>query len=152
MRTSQVPRRRPESSSTLGGAGEASASRHGRSDLLDNRPRTAFRTRWQPRVRRRAIDQAATTRGIAVETRAPPSASTRPQGAPTTPGCAALPSKLELVDAARLFDAAGTAAEEAELSQIVADGLAYVCFRDGGRRAQGLDVRLADVDYMIIDR
>ncbi|MBF9072848.1 telomere-protecting terminal protein Tpg [Streptacidiphilus fuscans] len=108
------------------------------------------RARWQPLVRKRAIDRAATTRGVAVETRAT-FGFDAPAGSTDDARLRRIAQQLDPAATARLFEAAQTGAEEAELAQLVAEGLAHIYFRDGGRRAHGLDVRLTDIDYVIID-
>lgn len=108
------------------------------------------RARWQPKVRKRAIDRATTTTGVAVETRAT-FGFDAPAGSTDDARLRRIAQQLPADTAARLFDAAAAGAAEAQLAQIVADGLAEVYFRTGGGRASELDVRLTDVDYMIFD-
>jgi transcriptional regulator with XRE-family HTH domain len=117
---------------------------------LAQRLEREVRTRWQPRIRTRAIERAATSTGITVETRAT-FGFDAPAGTTDDARLRRIAQQLEPVSAAGLFHAAAAGANEAQLAQIVADGLARVYFRDGGNRAQGLDVRLTAVDYMIMD-
>ncbi|CAM5618608.1 hypothetical protein SHIRM173S_09368 [Streptomyces hirsutus] len=55
--------------------------------------------------------------------------------------------------AARLFDAqdTGAGASEQQLRGIAAEGLGEVYFRDGGRRAHGLEVEFTDVEHLEFD-
>lgn len=108
------------------------------------------RARWQPLVRKRAINRAATSTGLAVETRAT-FGFDAPAGSTDDARLRRISQQLPAPIAARLFEAAAAGADESRLGRIVADGLAQAYFRDGDSRATGLDVRLTDVDYMIID-
>ncbi|MDH2390611.1 hypothetical protein QCN29_17795 [Streptomyces sp. HNM0663] len=49
--------------------------------------------------------------------------------------------------AAQLLAAHQAGADEQQLAQILAGGLGFAYFRDPGRRADGLEVELSDVDY-----
>ncbi len=54
--------------------------------------------------------------------------------------------------AARLFDAQQAGAGDAQLQQIVAEGLKEVYFQDGGRRAGQLEeVRFTDIEHLEFD-
>ncbi|MFF9089853.1 telomere-protecting terminal protein Tpg [Streptomyces sp. NPDC014991] len=50
--------------------------------------------------------------------------------------------------AARLFDAQDAGASEQQLRDIAAEGLGDMYFRDGGRRAHGLEVEFTDVEHL----
>jgi hypothetical protein len=54
---------------------------------------------------------------------------------------------LPPVYARRLFDARQQGATDQQMRDIVAEGLQEVYFKDGGRRAAGLEVALTDIDY-----
>lgn len=105
------------------------------------------RRRWQPRVRERARQRAATTGGIVIETRAR-------FGFTAAPGSTD-DARLRLVTqalppdyAARLFAAQSAGAGEDRLRAIAAEGLQEIYFQDRGRRAQGLQVDFTDIDYV----
>ncbi|MFD6323119.1 telomere-protecting terminal protein Tpg [Streptomyces sp. NPDC058442] len=53
--------------------------------------------------------------------------------------------------AARLLNAQDTGASEQQLRDIAAEGLGEVYFRDGGRRAHGLEVEFTDVEHVEFD-
>ncbi|MFD4899102.1 telomere-protecting terminal protein Tpg [Streptomyces sp. NPDC058411] len=112
------------------------------SDRID----TAVRARWQPRVRRRRQQQAAAATGITVETRAR-FGYTAPVGTSDDGRMRRLTVHLPPPYARRLFDAQQQGADDARLRDIVAEGLQEIYFKDGGRRAQDLEVALTDVDY-----
>ncbi|MDX3054331.1 XRE family transcriptional regulator [Streptomyces sp. NE06-03E] len=112
------------------------------SDRID----TAVRSRWQPRVRRRRQQQAADATGITVETRAR-FGYTAPVGTTDDGRMRRLTVHLPPPYARRLFDAQQQGADDARLRDIVAEGLQEIYFKDGGRRAQDLEVELTDVDY-----
>ncbi|MFC9123164.1 telomere-protecting terminal protein Tpg [Streptomyces sp. NPDC057067] len=112
------------------------------SDRID----TAVRSRWQPRVRRRRQQQAAAATGITVETRAR-FGYTAPVGTTDDGRMRRLTVHLPPPYARRLFDAQQQGADDARLRDIVAEGLQEIYFKDGGRRAQDLEVALTDVDY-----
>ncbi|MBL1290869.1 XRE family transcriptional regulator [Streptomyces sp. For3] len=112
------------------------------SDRID----TAVRSRWQPRVRRRRQQQAAAATGMTVETRAR-FGYTAPVGTTDDGRMRRLTVHLPPPYARRLFDAQQQGADDARLRDIVAEGLQEIYFKDGGRRAQDLEVALTDVDY-----
>ncbi|MBL3671715.1 XRE family transcriptional regulator, partial [Streptomyces sp. M2CJ-2] len=122
--------------------------RRPRADLA-RRLQDAVRARRQPRIRAQARKQAATSTGLVVDTRA--------RFGFTAPGATddarvrhltlALPPQY----AARLFDAQDTGAGAQQLRDIAAEGLGEVYFRDGGRRAHGLEVAFTDVEHLEFD-
>ncbi|MBK3630870.1 MULTISPECIES: telomere-protecting terminal protein Tpg [Streptomyces] len=107
----------------------------------------AVRAHWQPRVRSRARKQAATAGGITVETRARFGYSA-PAGSTDDGRLRRLTVHLPPAYAGRLFDAQRDGAGDAELRAIVAEGLQEIYFKDGGRRADHLEVELNDIDYI----
>jgi AcrR family transcriptional regulator len=108
----------------------------------------AVRQRWQPQVRKRRQQHAATTTGITVETRAR-FGYTAPVGTTDDGRFRRLTVHLPPEYAQRLFDARDTGASDQEMRQIIADGLKDIYFQDGGNRALGLsDVTLNDIDYL----
>ncbi|MFE7927491.1 telomere-protecting terminal protein Tpg [Streptomyces sp. NPDC057456] len=107
----------------------------------------AVRTRWQPRVRSRARKQAAATTGITIETRAR-FGYTAPTGTTDDGRFRRLTVHLPPEYAGRLFDAQRDGASDATMRAIVAEGLQETYFKDGGRRADHLEVELNDIDYI----
>jgi hypothetical protein len=111
----------------------------------------AVRQRWQPQVRKRRQQQAATTGGITVETRAR-FGYTAPIGTTDDGRFRRLTVHLPPQYAQRLFDARTTGASDQQMRQIIAEGLKEIYFQDNGNRAQGLtDVTLNDIDYLDLD-
>ncbi|MFF4756968.1 telomere-protecting terminal protein Tpg [Streptomyces sp. NPDC001270] len=53
--------------------------------------------------------------------------------------------------AGRLFDAQDAGAGEQQLRDLAAEALGEVYFRDGGRRASGLEVEFTDVEHLEFD-
>jgi transcriptional regulator with XRE-family HTH domain len=105
---------------------------------------------WQPLVRKRAREQAATATGIFVETRARFGFTAAP-GSTDDPRLRRITEHLPPDVARRLFDARAAGALERQLEGIVAEGLQEMYFKDRGRRAQGLVVDLTDIDYVQLE-
>jgi hypothetical protein len=126
------------------------ARKHARPDIaakIDD----AVRARWQPQVRRRRQKQAATTRGITVETRAR-FGYTAPIGTTDDGRFRRLTVHLPPAYAQRLFNARNTGASDQEMRGIIAEGFKEIYFQDGGARATGLtDVEITDIDYLDLD-
>ncbi|MEU4898873.1 XRE family transcriptional regulator [Streptomyces sp. NPDC044780] len=101
---------------------------------------------WQPRVKRRRRQEAATTKGITVETRAR-FGYTAPIGTTDDPRMRRLTVHLPPEYARPLLEAQDRGASDQELRGIVAQGLQDIYFRDNGRRADNLEVELTDIDY-----
>ncbi|MGY0071723.1 telomere-protecting terminal protein Tpg (plasmid) [Streptomyces sp. QTS137] len=112
--------------------------RRPRADLAQ-RLADAVRERWQPRVRERARRQAATTTGLVVDTRARFGFTAAP-GTTDDARIRHLTLALPPHHAARLFDAQDAGVSEQQLRDLAAEALGEVYFRDGGRRAHGLEV------------
>ncbi|TVL90319.1 telomere-protecting terminal protein Tpg [Streptomyces sp. SAJ15] len=108
------------------------------------------RRRWQPQVRARAKQVAATTGGIMIDTRARFGFTAAP-GSTDDARLRHLTLALPPRHAARLFDAQEAGATERHLQQIAAEALGEVYFRDNGRRAQGLEVELTDLEHIEFD-
>ncbi|WP_432247395.1 telomere-protecting terminal protein Tpg [Streptomyces sanyensis] len=109
------------------------------------------KARWQPQIRARARQKAATTDGIVVDTRAR-MGYTAPVGSTDESRIRHLTVALPPRYAARLFDARAAGADERVLREITAEGLREVYFQDGGRRAGSLEeVRLTDVEHLEFD-
>ncbi|MEU3039254.1 telomere-protecting terminal protein Tpg [Streptomyces griseoaurantiacus] len=123
--------------------------RRPRADLAQ-RLETAVRERWQPRVRARARRQAVTTTGLVVDTRARFGFTAAP-GTTDDARIRHLTLALSPQHAARLFDAHDAGASEQQLRDIAAEGLGEMYFRDGGRRAHGLEVEFTDVEHLQFD-
>ncbi|OKJ92678.1 terminal protein TpgA2 [Streptomyces sp. CB03234] len=119
--------------------------KHPPKDIAD-RIETAVRARWQPKVRGRHRKQAATTTGITIETRAR-FGYTAPVGTTDDGRMRRLTVHLPPAYARRLFDAQQQGATDQQMRDIIAQGLQEVYFKDGGRRATGLEVALTDIDY-----
>ncbi|MFJ8692870.1 telomere-protecting terminal protein Tpg [Streptomyces roseolilacinus] len=110
----------------------------------------AVRQRWQPRVRQQRRRQAATTGGITIETRAR-FGYTAPVGTTDDGRMRRLTVHLPPTYAQRLFDARDAGAGERQMRAIIAEGLQEVYFKDGGRRADDLEVEFSDIDYLDLD-
>jgi DNA-binding transcriptional regulator YdaS (Cro superfamily) len=126
------------------------ARKHARPDIaakIDD----AVRKRWQPQVRKRRQKQAATTRGITVETRAR-FGYTAPIGTTDDGRFRRLTVHLPPAYAQRLFNARNTGASDQHMRQIIAEGLKDIYFQDSRARALELtDVTLNDIDYLDLD-
>ncbi|MFF8960848.1 telomere-protecting terminal protein Tpg [Streptomyces sp. NPDC014894] len=106
--------------------------------------------RWQPQIKAKARKKAASTDGIVVSTRARfgfTAAAGTTDDARIRDITQALPPEF----ADRLFTAREQGANERQLQQIAADGLAQMYFRDNNSRAQGLGVEFTDVEHIRID-
>ncbi|MEU6405339.1 terminal protein TpgA1 [Streptomyces sp. NPDC046985] len=104
---------------------------------------------WQPKVRADRAKKAATTGGIRLSLRGRFGFTAAP-GTTNESRQRRITKTLPAEYAAALFDARQAGADEDDLAQIVADGLAEVYFTDGGTRAAGLSVTLDDLDYLTI--
>ncbi|MFE1383530.1 telomere-protecting terminal protein Tpg [Streptomyces sp. NPDC058740] len=106
--------------------------------------------RWQPQVRAKARQKAATTTGLVVSTRARfgfEAAGGTTDDARIRDITQALPPEY----ADQLFTAREQGAGEDQLREIAADGLARMYFRANNTRAHGLDVEFTDVERLDID-
>ncbi|GAB2746127.1 telomere-protecting terminal protein Tpg [Streptomyces bullii] len=109
------------------------------------------RKRWQPQIRARARQRAATTDGIVIDTRAR-IGYTAPIGSTDDARLRHLTVALPPQYAARLFEAREQGATEQRLREIAAEGLRDVYFQDGGRRAGMLEeVRFTDIEHVEFD-
>lgn len=107
--------------------------------------------RWQPQIRAKARQQAATTGGIVIDTRAR-LGYTAPIGSTDETRLRHLTVALPPRYAARLFDAQQAGASDQQLQQIAADALRDVYFQDSGRRAGQLEeVRFTDIEHLEFD-
>ncbi|MFJ2952734.1 telomere-protecting terminal protein Tpg [Streptomyces sp. NPDC087226] len=115
---------------------------------LAARLETEVRKRWQPQIRAKARQTAATTGGIVVDTRAR-IGYTAPIGTTDEGRLRHLTVALPPRYAARLFDAQEQGASDQRLREITAEALKEVYFQDGGRRAGSLEeVRFADIEHL----
>ncbi|MFD8912629.1 telomere-protecting terminal protein Tpg [Streptomyces sp. NPDC059575] len=107
--------------------------------------------RWQPQIRARARQKAATTGGIVIDTRAR-MGYTAPIGSTDQDRIRHLTIALPPAYAARLFDAREAGADERALKEIAAEALKEVYFQDSGRRAGSLEeVRFTDIEHLEFD-
>ncbi|MBT2423696.1 XRE family transcriptional regulator [Streptomyces sp. ISL-22] len=107
--------------------------------------------RWQPQIRAKAKQRAATTDGIVIDTRAR-IGYTAPIGTTDDARLRHLTVALPPQYAARLFDAQQQGAADQRLQEITAEGLKEVYFQDGGRRAGSLEeVRFTDIEHIEFD-
>ncbi|MDC2960405.1 XRE family transcriptional regulator [Streptomyces gilvifuscus] len=108
------------------------------------------RRRWQPRVRARVRQKAATTGGITIETRARFGFTAAP-GSTDDARIRLITQHLPPHYAARLLDAHTAGATDQQLQDIAAEGLQEIYFKDRGQRAPGLQVAFTDIDYIELD-
>ncbi|MGV9844794.1 telomere-protecting terminal protein Tpg [Streptomyces fungicidicus] len=107
--------------------------------------------RWQPQIRAKARQKAATTGGIVIDTRAR-LGYVAPIGSTDEDRIRHLTVALPPRYAARLFDAQEAGASDQQLQQIAADALKEVYFQDGGRRAGSLEeVHFTDIEHLEFD-
>ncbi len=100
--------------------------------------------RWQPQIRAKAKQTAATTGGIMIDVQARFGYTAAP-GSTDDARVRHLTLALPPQHAARLFEAQETGATEDQLRRIAAEALGQIYFRDNGRRAHGLEVELTDL-------
>jgi len=98
-------------------------------------------------VRQQARKKAAASTGITIETRAR-FGYTAPVGTTDDPRMRRLTVHLPAAYAGRLFEAQQRGAGDAQLREIVAEGLQEIYFKDNGRRADHLAVELTEIDYI----
>ncbi|WP_225642507.1 telomere-protecting terminal protein Tpg [Streptomyces werraensis] len=115
---------------------------------LAGRLEREVKKRWQPKIRAKARQKAATTGGIVIDTRAR-MGYTAPIGSTDDARIRHLTVALPPQYAARLFDAREAGAGDQQLRQIAAEGLRETYFQDDGRRAGELEeVRFTDVEHL----
>ncbi|MFD9329880.1 telomere-protecting terminal protein Tpg [Streptomyces sp. NPDC060065] len=109
------------------------------------------KARWQPQIRAKAREKAASTGGIVIDTRAR-LGYTAPIGTTDQDRIRHLTVALSPLYAARLFDAQEAGASDQELREIAAEALREVYFQDNGRRAGSLEeVRFTDIEHLEFD-
>jgi hypothetical protein len=118
---------------------------------LAARLESEVKKRWQPQIRAKAREKAATTGGIIIDTRAR-LGYTAPIGSTDQDRIRHLTVALPPRYAARLFDAQEQGAGDDRLREIAGEALKEVYFQDGGRRAGQLEeVRFTDVQHLEFD-
>ncbi|MFI9311115.1 telomere-protecting terminal protein Tpg [Streptomyces triculaminicus] len=115
---------------------------------LASRLEREVKARWQPQIRARARQKAATTGGIVIDTQAR-IGYTAPIGSTDEDRLRHLTVALPPQYAARLFEAQEQGAADQRLQEIAAEALKEVYFQDRGRRAGQLeDVRFTDIQHL----
>ncbi|WP_030872770.1 telomere-protecting terminal protein Tpg [Streptomyces sp. NRRL S-37] len=114
-----------------------------RPELADRLEREV-RTRWQPQIRAKAKQAAATTNGIMIDVQAR-FGYTAAVGSTDQARVRHLTLALPPHHTARLLQAQEAGADEDDLRKLAAEALGEVYFRDDGRRAHGLEVELKDI-------
>lgn len=118
---------------------------------LAARLETEVKKRWQPQIRAKARQKAATTTGIVIDIRAR-IGYTAPIGSTDEDRLRHLTVALPPQYAARLFDAQEQGATDQRLQEIAAEALKEVYFQDSGRRAGQLEeVRTTDIEHLDFD-
>ncbi|MFD5098912.1 telomere-protecting terminal protein Tpg [Streptomyces albidochromogenes] len=118
---------------------------------LAARMETEVKKRWQPQIRAKAKQKAATTGGIVIDTRAR-LGYVAPIGSTDEDRIRHLTVALPPRHAARLFEAQEQGASDDRLREIAAEALKETYFQDGGRRAGSLEeVRFTDVEHLEFD-
>ncbi|MFI9650518.1 telomere-protecting terminal protein Tpg [Streptomyces sp. NPDC052040] len=132
------------------GISQRTVERYVKNQIKTPRPQLAdrlereVRARWQPQVRAKARQNAATTGGIMIDVQARFGYTAAP-GSTDDARIRHLTLALPPQHAARLFTAREEGAGEDQLRRVAAEALGEVYFRDNGRRAQGLEVELTDL-------
>lgn len=138
------------------GVTQRTVERYVKDQIKKPRPELAQRMerevtkRWQPQIRAKAKQAAATTAGIVIDTRARFGYTAAP-GTTDDARLRHLTVALPPEYAARLFEARDAGATEQQLRDIAAEGLQEIYFKDRGRRAQGLLVEFTDVEQVDFD-
>ncbi|QCB26668.1 XRE family transcriptional regulator [Streptomyces sp. SS52] len=117
---------------------------------LRGRMEREIKKRWQPQVRAKAKQKAASTDGLIVSTRARFGFTAAP-GTTDDARIRDITQALPPQFADRLFTAKEQGATERQLQQIAAEGLAQMYFRANNTRAHGLGVEFTDVEHIDIE-
>ena len=106
------------------------------------------KARWQPQIRAKARETAASTGGIVIDTRARLGYKA-PIGSTDETRIRHLTVALPPRHAARLFEAQEQGAADDRLREIAAEALKEIYFQDGGRRAGSLEeIRFTDIEHL----
>ncbi|MFE3074241.1 telomere-protecting terminal protein Tpg [Streptomyces sp. NPDC059247] len=104
--------------------------------------------RWQPQIRAKAREKAATTGGIVIDVHAR-MGYTAPIGSTDQDRIRHLTIALPPRHAARILDAQAQGADEDRLRELTAEALKETYFQDNGSRAGSLEeVRITDVVHL----
>ncbi|MFE5841751.1 telomere-protecting terminal protein Tpg [Streptomyces niveus] len=118
---------------------------------LAARLETEVKKRWQPQIRAKAREKAASTDGIVIDTRAR-MGYTAPIGSTDQDRIRHLTVALPPQYAARLFEAQEQGVSDQRLQEIAAEALKETYFQDGGTRAGSLEeVRFTDIEHLEFD-
>ncbi len=117
---------------------------------LRGRMEREVKKRWQPQVRAKAKQKAASTDGLIVSTRARFGFTAAP-GTTDDARIRDITQALPPQFADRLFTAKEQGATEQQLQQIAAEGLAQMYFRANNTRAHALGVEFTDVEHIDIE-
>ncbi|MFI2241453.1 telomere-protecting terminal protein Tpg [Streptomyces chrestomyceticus] len=133
---------------------QRTVERYVKDQIRKPRPNLAARlerevkSRWQPQIRAKARQKAATTDGIVVDVHAR-LGYTAPIGTTDQDRIRHLTVALPPQHAARLFDAQQQGAGDDRLRELTAEALKEVYFQDDGRRAGSLqEVQINDVIHL----
>ncbi|MEU3564576.1 telomere-protecting terminal protein Tpg [Kitasatospora sp. NPDC006786] len=110
---------------------------------------TKVRAGWQPRVKKR-VRRDAEKNGFMLHIQATFGYSAA-GGSTDDPRERMITQKMPGDVARRLYEARDAGATQAQQEQIIAEALREQYFKDGGRRASGLDVELNDVAWMDLE-
>ncbi|MFF2549064.1 telomere-protecting terminal protein Tpg [Kitasatospora sp. NPDC058063] len=110
---------------------------------------TKVRASWQPRVKQR-VRRDAEKNGFVLHIQAAFGYSSA-AGSTDDPRQRTITQKMPGAVAQRLYAARDAGAGQAEQERILAEGLREEYFKDGGRRARGLDVELNDIAWMDVE-
>ncbi|MFJ4329147.1 telomere-protecting terminal protein Tpg [Streptomyces tricolor] len=119
-----------------------------RRDLRDRIEREV-KKRWQPQIRAKAKQKAASTDGLVVSTRARFGFTAAP-GTTDDARIRDITQALPPEFADRLFTAREQGATEQQLQRIAAEGLARMYFRANDTRAHGLGVEFTNIEQIEI--
>jgi hypothetical protein len=117
---------------------------------LRGRMEREVKKRWQPQVRAKAKQKAASTDGLIISTRARFGFTAAP-GTTDDARIRDITQALPPQFADRLFTAKEQGATEQQLQQIAAEGLAQMYFRANNTRAHGLGVEFTNVEHIDIE-
>ncbi|MET8537810.1 XRE family transcriptional regulator [Streptomyces sp. NPDC005065] len=118
---------------------------------LAARLETEVKKRWQPQIRAKGREKAASTGGIVIDTWAR-LGYVAPIGSTDEDRIRHLTVAMPPRHAARLFEAQEAGASDDRLREIAAEALKETYFQDGGRRAGSLEeVHFTDIEHLEFD-